>query len=64
MLTPLTMLWPATIIVAGGSSLTMSFICDSLSPMRSLSTKCDDAPRSDVMVNFSRARVAEPARNE
>ena len=42
----------------------MSFIRDSMSPMRLLSTKCDDAPQSDVMVNFSGSGVAEPARNE
>ena len=64
MLTPLSVLWPATTIVAGGSSFTMSFIRDSMSPMRLLSTKCDDAPQSNVMVNFSGPGVAEPARNE
>ena len=64
MLTPLSLLWPATIIVAGGSSFTVSFIRDSMSPMRLLSTKCDGAPQSDVMVNFSGPGVAEPARNE
>ena len=64
MLTPLSVLWPATTIVAGGSSLTMSFIRASMSPMRLLSTKCDDAPQSDVMIDFSGPGVAEPARNE
>ena len=58
------MLWPAPTIVAGGSSFTMSFICDSMSPMRLLSAKCDDAPQSDVMVNFSGPGVAEPVRIE
>ena len=64
MLTSLSVLWPATAIVAGGSSLTMSFIRASMSPMRLLSTKCDDAPQSDVMMGFSTPGVAEPTRNE
>ena len=42
----------------------MSFIRDSMSPIRFLSMKCDDAPESDVIVNFSGPGVAEPARNE
>ena len=33
-------------------------------PIRLLSTKCDDAPQSDVVVNFSGPGVAEAARNE
>ena len=53
-----------TTIIAGGSSFTMSFIRDSMSPTRLLSTKCDDAPQSDVMVNFSGHEEAEPVRNE
>ena len=57
-------LWPATTIVTGGSSFTLSFIRASMSPMRLLSTKCDDAPQSNAMVNFSGPGVAEPARNE
>ena len=32
--------------------------------MRLLLTKCDDAPHSDIMMNFSGPGVAEPARNE
>ena len=64
MLTPLSMLWPATTIVAGGLSFTMFFIRDSMSPMRLLPTKCDDAPQSVVMVNLIEPGVAEPARNE
>ena len=64
MLTPLSVLWVATTIVTGGSSFTMSFIRDSISPMGLLLTKCDDAPQSDVMVNFSGPGVADPARNE
>ena len=64
MLTPLSVLWPATTIVAGGSSFTMSFIRDSMSPIRLLSTKCDDAPQSEVVVNFSGPGVTESARNE
>ena len=64
MLTSLSVLWPATTIVAGGSSFTVSFIRDLMSPMRLLLTKGDDAPQSDVMVNFSGPGVAEPTRNE
>ena len=64
MLTPLSVLWPATTIVTGGSSFTVSFTRESMSPMRLLSTKCDNAPQSNVMVNFSGPGVAEPARNE
>ena len=47
-----------------GSSLTMPFIHDLMSPMRLLSTKCDDAPQSDFIVNFSEPGAAELARNE
>ena len=64
MLTPLSVLWPATTIVAGGSSFMMSFIRASMSPMRLLSTKCDEAPQSNVMVNFSGQGIVGPARNE
>ena len=60
MLTPLSVLWT---IVAGGSSFTMSFFRDSMSSMRLLWTKCDDAPQSGIMVSFSGPRVAEPARD-
>ena len=60
----LNMLWPETTIVAGGSSFMMFFIRDSMSPMRLLSTKCDSAPQSDIMVNFSGPGIAEPAKNE
>ena len=35
-----------------------------VSPMRLLSTKCDDTPQSNVMMNFSGPGVAGPARNE
>ena len=56
--------WPAPMVVASGSSLTISFICDSMSPMRWLSTKYDDASQSKVMVNFSGPGILEPARNE
>ena len=42
----------------------MSFVRDLMSPMRLLSTKCNDAPQSNVMVDFSVSGVAEPARNE
>ena len=42
----------------------MSFISDSMLPMRLLSTKCDDASQSEAMVDFSGPGVAEPARNE
>ena len=48
MLTPLSVLWPATTIVGGGSSFTMPFIRDSMSPIRLLSTKYDDALQSDT----------------
>ena len=41
----------------------MSFIRDSMSTMRLLSTKGDDAPQFNVMVNFSGPGVAELARN-
>ena len=58
MLTPLSVLWPATMIIAGGSSFTISFIRDSMSPMRLL------WPQSDVIVNFSGPVLAELARNE
>ena len=64
MLVPLDALWPATTIVAGGSSFTMSFIRASMSPMRLLFTKCDDVLQSDVMGNFSEPGVAERTRNE
>ena len=64
MLTSLSVLWSATTIVAGGSNFTVSFIYDSMSPMMFLSTKCDDAPQSDVLGNFSGPGVVEPARNE
>ena len=64
MLTPLNVLWRAKTIVAGESSFTMSFIHDSMSPMRLLSKKCDDIPLSDVMVNFSGPGVAEVTTNE
>ena len=64
MKTPLSELWPAMTIETGGSSFTMSFIRDSMSPIRLLSTECDDDLQSDVMVNFSGPGVAEPARNE
>ena len=56
MLTPLSVVLPATTIVAGGLSFTMLFIRDSMSTMRWLSTKCDDIPQSEVMVNFQRTR--------
>ena len=56
--------WPATTIVAGGSSFTMFFVRDSMSPMRLVSTKCGDALQSNAMVNFSEPEVAEPTRNE
>ena len=42
----------------------MFFIRDSISPMRLLSTKCDDTPQFDVMVNFSGPGIAELAKNE
>ena len=42
----------------------MFFRRDSMLSMRLLSTKCDDAPQSDVMVRFSRPGVAEPARDK
>ena len=42
----------------------MSFIRDSMSPVRLLSTKCDDALQSEVMVNFSEPGVVESARNK
>ena len=58
MLAPLSVLWPSTTIVAGGASF------DSKRPMRWLSTKCDDAPQSEVMVNFSGPGVVESAKNE
>ena len=64
MLTPLSVLWPATTIVAGGSSFTMFFIRASMSPMRLLSNKCDDAPQSDVMANSRGPGGTGPARNE
>ena len=64
MLIPLSVLWPVTMIVAGGSSFTMFFIRESISPMTLLSTKCSDAPKSKVMVHFSGPGVAEPARNQ
>ena len=64
MLTPLSVLWQARTIVAGGPSLTVSLIRDSMSPMRLLWTKCDDAPQSDIMVNFRGPGVAKPAKNE
>ena len=64
MLTPLSVPWPATTIVAGGSSFTMSFTRASMSPMRLLSIECDDAPQCDVMVNIRGPGVAEPARND
>ena len=41
----------------------MFFIRDSMSLMRLLSTKCDDTPQSDVMVNFNGPGVTEPAKN-
>ena len=64
MLTPLSVLWPATTIFAGGSSFTLSFTRDSMSPMTLLSTKCDDAPQSDVMENFRGPEVPELTRKE
>ena len=64
MLTPLNVLWPAKTIVAGESSFTMSFIHNSMSSMKLLSKKCDDAPKSDVMVNFSGPGVAQLMTNE
>ena len=64
MLTPLRVLWLATMIAAAGSSFTMSFICDSMLPMRWLSTKWDDAPQSEVMISFSGPGVPKPARNK
>ena len=42
----------------------MSFIHDSMSPMRFLPTKYGDGLQYDVMVNFGWPGVAEPARNE
>ena len=64
MLTPLSVLWPATTIVAGGSSFMMFFIRNWMSPMKLLSMKCDKAPQSGVMMSFSGPGVAEPAGNE
>ena len=51
------------LIVTGGLSFAMSFIRDSMSPMRLLSTKCDDALQSEVMVNFGGPGGPESARN-
>ena len=45
-------------------SLTMFFIHLLMSPMMRRSTKCDDAPLSKVMVDFSGPGAREPARNE
>ena len=64
MLTPLSVLWPVTTSVADGSSSMISFTHDSMSPMKRLSTKCDDAPQTKVMMNFSGPGVAEPAKNK
>ena len=64
MLTPLSVLWLATTIVADGSSITMSFIHDSMSPMGLLSTKYDDALQPEIIVNFSGPGAVEPVRNE
>ena len=63
-LSPLRELWLTTTIVTSGSSLIVCFIRDLMSPMSLLSTKFDEAPQSDVMVNFNEPGVAEPARNE
>ena len=54
----LSVLWPATTIVTNGSSFTMSFMRDSMSPMRCLSAKCNDAALFEVMVNFGGLGVA------
>ena len=62
--TPLSVLWPATTIIIGGPSFTISFTRDSMSPVRWMSMKCDDAPQSEVMVNFGGSAVAESTRNE
>ena len=56
----LSVLWLAPTIVAGGLSFTMPSIRDSMSPMDVLSTECDDAPQSEVMINFSGPGGAEP----
>ena len=64
MLTPLSVLRPATTIVASGSSFTMSFIRASMSPMRLLSMECDHAPQCDIMVHIKGPGVPEPARND
>ena len=63
-LTPLSVQWPATRIVAGGSSFSISFISNSMSSMKWLSTKCDDAPQFDVMVVFTGPGVVEPTMNK
>ena len=58
------MIMPAMTIGAGGSRLTMFFIRDSMTPMRLLLTKCDDALQFDVMANYSGPGELEPARNK
>ena len=64
MVSPLSVPWPATTVVAGRPSFMMSFIRHSMSPTRLLSINCENAPQSDVMVSFSGPGVAELARNE
>ena len=64
MLTPLNVLWQAMTIVAGRSNFMISFIRDSMEPLRWLSMKCDATPRFEVTVNFSGPRVVKHAKNE
>ena len=42
----------------------MYFIRESMSPITSLSTKCDDAPHYERAVNLGGPGVAEPARSK
>ena len=62
-LTSLRVLWPVTMIVAGGPSFTISFTRELLMSMSWLSTKCDNSPRSEVMVNFSGSGLPQAVRN-
>ena len=64
MLTHLSVLWPVTNFVAGESSFTVSFIHDSMSPMRLLSTEYIDVPQSEVIVHFSGPGVVASTKNE
>ena len=64
MLTPLSVLRPATTIVADGSSFTISFVSALMSPMRWLSKKCNDFPQSEGMISFSGPELAESAMHE